>query len=69
MTHRPTQETAACLRATLQRLDDTHDPAKAPGDLADLKQILLNRISILEAKEAVASVDPQSKDGLAKEST
>ena len=65
MTHRPTQETAARLRATLQRLDDTDDPTKAPGDLADLKQILLKRIAILEAKEAVASVDPKSKDGRA----
>lgn len=59
---RPKRETIDSLRATLRRWEDTQGPAQDAGALADLKQILLNRIALLEAEEALAPYDDESTD-------
>jgi hypothetical protein len=53
MTVRPAQETLASLRVTLQKLEQTTDLASDGRDVAELKQILLNRIGELEALQAL----------------
>ena len=45
------------LRATLRRLEDNPEPARDARALADLIQILLNRIALLEAEEASTPCD------------
>lgn len=50
------------LRLTLRRLEDASEPGEDPGAFGDLKQILLNRIAIRRAQEALASNDDQSID-------
>ena len=49
MTPRPTRETLDSLRITLQKLEGTAHAASSGQDIAELKQILLNRIAELEA--------------------
>ena len=53
MTARSAQETLESLRITLQKLEQTSDPASNREDVADLKQILLNRIGELETLQAL----------------
>ena len=48
MTARSAQETLESLRVTLQRLEQASDLAADRQDIAELKQILLNRIAELE---------------------
>ena len=61
---RPKHETVESLCSILRRLENTPDPAQDAGALADLKQILRNRIAVLEAQEALASKshDDESTD-------
>jgi len=53
MAVRPTYETLESLRVTLQKLEQTTDPASDGQDVTELKQILLNRIGELEALQAL----------------
>jgi hypothetical protein len=53
MNPRPARETLDSLRVTLQRLEQTIDPSPDGHDVAELKQILLNRIAELEALQAL----------------
>ncbi len=53
MTTRPARETLDSLRITLQKLEQTTDPASDGQDVTELKQILLNRIAELEALQAL----------------
>jgi hypothetical protein len=53
MNLRPARETLDSLRVTLQKLEQTTDPASGAQDVAELKQILLNRIAELEALQAM----------------
>jgi hypothetical protein len=58
MSARPSSETLESLRVTLQKLEQTTD---ANGqDIAELKQILLNRIAELEALSAIGPVGMDS---------
>jgi hypothetical protein len=56
MTARSAQETLESLRVTLQRLEQASDLAADRQDIAELKQILLNRIAELET---LNSLQPQ----------
>lgn len=53
MTARSARETLESLRITLQKLEQTNDPASNRQDVAELKQILLNRIGELETLQAL----------------
>ncbi len=53
MNLRPARETLDSLRVTLQKLEQTTDPASDGQDVAELKQILLNRIAELEALQVL----------------
>jgi hypothetical protein len=53
MAVRPTHETLESLRVTLQKVEQTTDPASDGQDVTELKQILLNRIGELEALQAL----------------
>jgi hypothetical protein len=58
MNLRPARETLDSLRVTLQKLEQTTDPASDGHDVAELKQILLNRIAELEALNAMQAPEP-----------
>ena len=60
MTPRNTRETLDSLRVTLQKLEQTADSVSDGRDVAELKQILLNRIAELETINALqpAQADP-----------
>ena len=62
MVLRPKHETIQALRLTLRRLGDVSDPAQDAGALAELKQIILNRIATLRAQEPLAGYDDESID-------
>ena len=62
MVFRPKHETVEALRLTLRRLEDASDPAQDAGAFAELKQIILNRIAILQAQEPLAVYDDESMD-------
>ncbi len=53
MTVRSAQETLESLRITLQKLEQTSDTASDRQDVAELKQILMNRIAELETLHAL----------------
>ncbi|MGA8087560.1 MAG: hypothetical protein WCA10_09650 [Terracidiphilus sp.] len=53
MAARTARETLDSLRVTLQKLEQTTDPASDGQDVAELKQILLNRIAELETLQAL----------------
>ena len=53
MTPRNTRETLDSLRVTLQKLEQTADSVSDGRDVAELKQILLNRIAELETLNAL----------------
>jgi hypothetical protein len=53
MALRSTKETLESLRVTLQKLEQTTDSPSNGQDIAELKQILLNRIAELEALSAI----------------
>ena len=53
MNPRPTRETLDSLRITLQKLEQTAHPASNGQDIAELKQILLNRMAELEALDVL----------------
>jgi hypothetical protein len=53
MTPRNTRETLDSLRVTLQKLEQTADSVSNGQDVAELKQILLNRIAELETLNAL----------------
>jgi len=53
MTARSAQETLESFRVTLQRLEQASDLAADRQDIAELKQILLNRIAELETLNAL----------------
>ena len=63
MTARSTQETLESLRVTLQKLEQTADPASNGQDVVELKLILLNRIAELETLHALqpAAAEPEPK--------
>jgi hypothetical protein len=56
MTPRPSRDTLDSLRVTLQKLEQTTDATSNRQDIAELKQILLNRIAELET---LNMLDPQ----------
>lgn len=60
MTARSAQETLESLRITLQKLEQTSDPASNREDVAELKQILLNRIAELETLQALHPEEPEA---------
>ena len=53
MTVRSSRETLESLRVTLQKLEQTTDATADGRDVAELQQILLNRIAELEALNAL----------------
>ena len=53
MTLRNARETLDSLRVTLQKLEQTADSVSDGRDVAELKQILLNRIAELETLNAL----------------
>jgi len=53
MTARSARETLESLRVTLQKLEQDKDPASNRQDVAELKQILLNRIAELDTLQAL----------------
>jgi|GEM_PF-3616404 len=57
MTVRSSRETLESLRVTLQKLEQTTDATADGRDVAELKQILLNRIAELEALNALQPPD------------
>jgi hypothetical protein len=59
MTPRSTRETLDSLRVTLQKLEQTADSVSDGQDVAELKQILLNRIAELETLKALQPPDAQ----------
>ncbi len=59
MTPRPPRETLESLRVTLHKLEQTTDSASDGQDVAELKQILLNRIAELETLNALSPADPE----------
>ncbi|MGA9586704.1 MAG: hypothetical protein WBQ95_15325 [Terracidiphilus sp.] len=48
------------LRVTLQKLEQTTDSSPEAQDIAELKQILLNRMAELEALSAMAPAEAES---------
>jgi hypothetical protein len=48
MRRRPTPKSLELLRVTLQKLEQTSDPASGDASIADLKRVLVNRIADLE---------------------
>jgi len=54
MASRSSQETLESLRVTLHKLEQTTDPASDEQAVAELKQILLNRMAELETLNALA---------------
>jgi hypothetical protein len=58
MIPRAPRETLESLRVTLHRLEQTTDSASDGQDVAELKQILLNRIAELETLNALNPQDP-----------
>ena len=59
MNSRPSRETLESLRVTLHKLEQTTDPASDGQDVAELKQILLNRIAELETLNALQPADAE----------
>jgi hypothetical protein len=59
MTSRPSRETLESLRVTLHKLEQTTDSASDGQDVAELKQILLNRIAELETLNALSPPDSE----------
>ena len=53
MTPRPMPDTIETLRLTLQRLEQTTDPARDSAHLAAIKRVLLNIIAELEIAQAL----------------
>jgi hypothetical protein len=60
MTPRSSKETLESLRVTLQKLEQTTDSPSNGQDIAELKQILLNRIAELEALSAMGPAEVES---------
>jgi flagellar biosynthesis/type III secretory pathway chaperone len=59
MTSRSARETLESLRITLQKLEQTCDTSSDRQGLAELKQILLNRIAELETLRALNPVEAE----------
>lgn len=59
MTLRPSRETLDSLRVTLHKLEQTTDSTSDGQDVAELKQILLNRIAELETLNALQPADTE----------
>ena len=60
MTPRPMPDTIETLRLTLQRLEQTTDPARDSAHLAAIKRVLLNIIAELEIAQALESSAPNT---------
>ena len=60
MAPRSSKETLESLRVTLQKLEQTTDSPSNGQDVAELKQILLNRIAELEALSAMQPAEVES---------
>lgn len=60
MNPRPTADTLESLRVTLQKLEQTADPAYDSPHLASLKSVLLNRIADLEIAEASGPINAET---------
>lgn len=60
MASRSSQETLESLRVTLHKLEQTTDPSSDVQAVADLKQILLNRMAELETLNALAPAQPET---------
>jgi hypothetical protein len=60
MAPRPSKETLESLRVTLQKLEQSTDAPLNGQDVAELKQILLNRIAELEALSAMEPAQVES---------
>ena len=59
MTSRPSRETLQSLRVTLHKLEQATDSVSNGQDVAELKQILLNRIAELESLNALSPADSE----------
>ena len=74
MTGRPSREILESVRLTLQKLEQATDRTSDGHEIAELKQILLNRIAELEAlnllepAQAAAPVSPSELPALAANS-
>ena len=60
MVPRSSKETLESLRLTLQKLEQSTDSPSNGQDVAELKQILLNRIAELEALSAMEPAQVES---------
>jgi len=60
MTSRSPKETLESLRLTLQKLEQSTDSQSNGQDIAELKQIILNRIAELEALSALQPAEVES---------
>jgi hypothetical protein len=60
MTPRSSKETLESLRITLQKLEQSPGSPSDTQDIAELKQILLNRIAELEALSAMGPTEVES---------
>jgi hypothetical protein len=58
---RPSRETIESLRLTLESLEQSTDPGADPGEVAELKRILLARIADLEMLDALQAQSSVSK--------
>jgi hypothetical protein len=60
MASRTSLETLESLRVTLHKLEQTTDPSSDVQAVAELKQILLNRMAELETLNALAPQQPEA---------
>jgi hypothetical protein len=60
MASRTSLETLESLRVTLHKLEQTTDPSSDGQAVAELKQILLNRMAELETLNALAPPQPEA---------
>jgi hypothetical protein len=57
MPRRPTAKSLESLHATLQKLEQTSDPDAEDASIAELKQVVLNRIIDLELSKTLVIED------------
>jgi len=62
MPRRPTQKTLQSLHVTLQKLEQTEDPAQDEESISELKRVLLNRIVDLELSKTLETGESEIED-------
>ena len=67
MPRRPTPKTLKSLHATLQKLEQTDNPADAPESISELKRVLLSRIADLELSKILEIADAETDNAPAPE--